>query len=288
MTPLVHAENTTYKVESPQGKFCLRVCRPGYQSDANIQSEIQFVAALREAGFPVPEPYAARVVKASGPEVPDVRNCVLLRWQEGAFAHEGYSLPQAAKVGRLMARFHDFGARWEKPKGFDRQQLHAWAFNDVPQPALDEKPESVDPDDFALLAQVDREARELLKSLPRDSKHYGLIHADLHQGNVLFEDDEIHVIDFDDLGYGFWLYDLAAALTYQAATEQYPQIRKTMLEAYAEVRPLPPRTEELLSRFIQLRAAGVANWILNRTDNPRFRERAGEYVAGFCKSIRSA
>jgi len=288
MTSLFHGENTTYKVESPQGDFCLRVCRPGYQSDSNILSEIEFLTALKHASFPVPEPYQDRVVKASVPEVPEARNCVLLRWQEGKFCREGYSIAQAAAVGKLMAELHNFSSQWVLPEGFDRQQLHGWAFDHVPQPALAVRQDSIDPEDFDLLVQVDQEARDLLNRLPRDAANFGLIHADLHQGNVLFDGDEIHVIDFDDLGYGFWLYDFSAALCFMVEEDEYPQVRDALLNGYSKVRPLPPGTEELLPAFIRLRAAGIANWILNRTDNPMFRERAREYVHGFCTSIRNA
>ncbi len=52
--PLVHAENTTYHVLSEAGEFNLRISRPGYQSSANIDSEIAFLSALRAEGFRVP------------------------------------------------------------------------------------------------------------------------------------------------------------------------------------------------------------------------------------------
>lgn len=187
-----------------------------------------------------------------------------------------------------MARLHDFSSSWPRPAGFDRQELHGWAFDNVPQRALAVRPASIDAEDFDLLVQVDQEAREILNRLPRDAANFGLIHADLHQGNVLFDRDEIHLIDFDDLGYGFWLYDFAAALCYQVDRQEYSEVRDALLNGYVKVRPLPPGTEELLPAFIRLRAAGIANWILNRTDNPKFRERAREYVHGFCTSIRKA
>lgn len=288
MTSLVHAENTTYRVESPQGTFNLRVCRPGYQSDANVTSEIEFVADLGRAGFPVPVPYQARFVKAVIDEVPEPRNCVLLRWQEGEFSRKGYTLSQVDSLGRLMAKFHEFSLDWRVPAGFDRQHLHSWAFEDVPQTALAARPEKVDLEDFELLKVVDEEARSLLKSLPRDSSYYGLIHSDLHHGNVLFEDDDIHVIDFDDLGYGFWIYDFAAALSFRVKEEGFAETRDALLDAYAQVRPLPPRTEELLPAFIRLRCAGIANWMINRQDNPKIREELGQWVHSLADKIRCA
>ncbi len=83
MSSLVHAENTTFKVESPQGTFNLRIGRPGYQTDRATESEIRFLSALREAGHRVPKPYVDRLIKAGVDEVPEVRNCVLFHWMGG-------------------------------------------------------------------------------------------------------------------------------------------------------------------------------------------------------------
>lgn len=285
--PLVHAENTTYKISSSQGDFCLRVSRPGYQSSENIQSEIQFLVALAEAGFPVPVPYEGRMVRASSPKVPQERDCVLLRWQEGEFV-DGFSVPQSRNIGRLMAELHEFGRNWTMPEGFHRQQLHEWAFGDHDEPALAAKPEGIDQADFDLLVQTDKEARDLIKSLPRTPAHFGLMHADLHQGNLLFDGDEVRAIDFDDLGWGFWMYDFAAALAYQIPKPHYGDVRAAMLSGYAEICPLPPDAEALLSPFLRLRLTGVACWIIRRTDNPRMRERAPIIVRQLCEGIRAA
>ena len=40
----------------------------------------------------------------------------------------------------------------------------------------------------------------------------GLIHADLHYENFLFHDGVARAIDFDDCGWGFYLYDVAVTL----------------------------------------------------------------------------
>ena len=41
---------------------------------------------------------------------------------------------------------------------------------------------------------------------------FGLIHADLHLDNTLFADGEARLIDFDDCGFGYRIYDVAVAL----------------------------------------------------------------------------
>jgi Ser/Thr protein kinase RdoA (MazF antagonist) len=281
---LVHAENTTFRIEAAEGTFCLRICRAGYQSDANVQSELAFLAALSGAGFDVPQPYEARIVKASAPEVPEPRNCVLLRWQDGEFAREGFTPEQARGTGRIMAEMHEFAAKWFPPAGFTRQELHA----KIREPFLLEEPVAfASESDRQLLVNVLRSSRRMLERLGRDPTYFGLIHGDLHRGNVLFDGAKVRVIDFDDLGWGYWVADLAAALAYEVGKAGFDEVRAAMLMGYQEVRPLPPQTDELLNDFLKMRFLTVAEWILQRMDNPQIRATGARWIERMAEGIRT-
>jgi Ser/Thr protein kinase RdoA (MazF antagonist) len=139
-----------------------------------------------------------------------------------------------------------------------------------------------------LLLDVEEEVRELLRSMPKDRANFGIIHADMHTGNVLFDGDDVYLIDFDDTGWAFWLYDFAAALAYGVAKPDFPGIRDAFFSGYEEVRPLSPGTHELLGPFIQIRLLGIAHWVMDRLDNPRLRETGGEFIRFLCEGIRAA
>lgn len=285
VTPLVHAENTTFRVTSPEGKFCLRISRPGYQSRSNIESEILFLDALKHEGLPAPRPYRPVVISASDPSVPEARDCVLLHWLEGEFANEGYSPAQARCVGQVMARMQRFSQQWTPPAGFDRQRIHRALERDS-TPSLETRPDNVSEEDFLLLREVDAESREMVRGLPQTPAFYGLVHADLHRGNVLFEGEVTRVIDFDDLGWAFWLYDFASALGLEVDRDEFPAVRDALLTGYTDVAPLPPQTEELLSSFLRLRLTGLAAWVLSRSDNPQLRTGAGRWIGRLAAAIR--
>jgi len=285
METLVHAENTTYKVTSDQGFFCIRVCRPGYRTRSQLESELAFVSDLASAGFHVPAPFPPGLVQASAPEVPEARNCLLLHWQEGVIHREGLSVAQAASVGEVMGRLHNFAAAWSVPEGFDRPSNFDWISK--PNGHFDAPNERIREEDRLLLLEVDQRTRGIVARLGRDPASFGLIHADLHHGNLLFDGDRLNLIDFDDVCWSYWLYDFAAALVYELPNAEYPAVRDAMLEGYARHRPLPPLTEELLNPFLQLRLAGVSNWILSRADNPRIRAASKGWIEHMCNSIRS-
>lgn len=281
MQPLVHAENTTFKVTSPQGVFNLRISRPGYQSLQNIRSEIAWLNALRTEGFRVPKPFHGRLVVAEHDAVPEPRACALFRWMDGEFRRE-WSPEDARKTGALIAHLHEFVRTWKPPGDFHRSDLHRWAFEKREFPKNAHLSEA----DHELLQRVEEEASESIRNLPRHPDWYGLIHADMHQNNVLFDRDEANVIDFDDCGYGYFVYDFAACLAYRGHVPTFPQIREALFAGYESVRPLPPGTREMLVPFLRWRLAGVSHWVLTRTDNPRMRETGHEWVEWMCNQIR--
>ena len=45
-----------------------------------------------------------------------------------------------------------------------------------------------------------------------DDRRVSTIHADLHAGNILVRDGGVTVIDVDDAGFGWHVYELAVAL----------------------------------------------------------------------------
>lgn len=284
--PLAHFENTTFYVNSGQGEFNLRISRPGNQTDDALSSEIAFLAALRNAGFRVPEPFQARFVIASDPGVPEPRQVVLFRWMGGEFLKDKLGPVEARMIGRVMAELHVFATEWQVPEEFDRSYLHAWAHKSVSPSRMDSPIEGLLEADRLMMIELDIQSRATINRLDPEPEVFGLIHSDLHIGNVLMENGNINIIDFDDSGYGYFCFDLAAALAFHLNDPQFMEIREAMLGGYEEIRPLPPETRAQLNGFIRVRIARVGRWILERTDNPKLREVGPEYVHQFCEGLR--
>jgi hypothetical protein len=58
------------------------------------------------------------------------------------------------------------------------------------------------------------------------------IHADVMRENVLVNYHSLSLIDFDDSGWGFALYDLGTVLSQNLYEPAYPQIRDALMEGY--------------------------------------------------------
>ena len=64
----------------------------------------------------------------------------------------------------------------------------------------------------AVTQAVFQRVRRVQDELGGGPDTFGLIHADIHQKNYLFCDGQLRLIDFDDSGWGHYLYDFAVTL----------------------------------------------------------------------------
>ena len=95
---------------------------------------------------------------------------------------------------------------------------------------------------------------------------------------MLFGNGSVGVIDFDDCGWGFFLYDLAVPLSEVTLRPAYPAMRDALLEAYARRRPLPDDAATHVDAFIVLRGLQILVWVLESRDLPAFRDRWADWV----------
>lgn len=78
-----------------------------------------------------------------------------------------------------------------------------------------------------------------LSALPKPPDAYGLIHADMNDGNfcVNYENGDITLFDFDDCSYGWFVYELASAwegFMGRAMFQPEPAKRKELMDHYFE------------------------------------------------------
>jgi Ser/Thr protein kinase RdoA (MazF antagonist) len=104
--------------------------------------------------------------------------------------------------------------------------------------------------------------RAVEEELGHGSEVFGLIHADLHYFNLLFEGRVVRAIDFDDCGFGYLLYDFAVMLNELLDWENYAALRAGLLAGYRRVRALPAEHEACIDSFIALRQVQDALWVL--------------------------
>ena len=123
-----------------------------------------------------------------------------------------------------------------------------------------------------VLADALRSARRSIAALAVTQSRRGLIHADLHYENVLFRTGTPLAIDFDDCGWGDYLYDLAVPLSELEDRSNYEALRDALLAGYARQRPLPRGFDDHLRALAILRRVQLIMWILESRDHAAFRD----------------
>jgi Ser/Thr protein kinase RdoA (MazF antagonist) len=108
-----------------------------------------------------------------------------------------------------------------------------------------------------------------------------MLHADLHFGNLLWQKDGIGIIDFDDSGFGFRMYDLAVTSWMINRNRKIPysnklRLKQALLEGYATVIPIDSHDSKLLNTLITTRELVLLGWLLRRQDNPKLRPFMGK------------
>ncbi|MCC7262147.1 MAG: phosphotransferase [Candidatus Latescibacteria bacterium] len=289
LRPLKHWNNTTFAVEAGQRRLVLRLNRPGFQDAAAIRSELQWLQALRAAGLRVPEPVPALdgqlVVNARAEGVPEPRDCALFIWLPGRFLNRRFGVRQLEAVGRFTAQLHC--TPFALPPGFGRKawDLHTLLGGD---PGIDHEgiKAYLKPGEGRVIAAVCARLESAFVDLGRSPETWGLIHADLHPDNLLFQRGEVGAIDFDDCGWGCLLYDLAVTLSELRRRPLYPQLRQALLRGYRQGRHLPTAHEDYLDTFMAGRLLGLAIWTAGVGDHPANRARAPRVVADTLEQLQ--
>ena len=274
-------ENQVFRIDAPIGPVALRLHRRGYRTDAEISSELHWMAAVQAGGLNVPAPIPA--LSGDMLQNVDATQVDILTWLNGVMLKttlEQADPPKRAtlyhQLGRQMARLHTISDAWTPPADFKRC---AWdrdgLLGDAPlwdrfwdNPALNA-------DDRDLFLAMRTRANADLARI-EGTLDYGLIHADLVSTNIMVDGEQMHLIDFDDGGYGFRLFELATALGKMLGAPDYPALRAALIASYTAQRPIDLSTLDLM---ILLRSATYVGWNVTRINEEDGASRNGGLIS---------
>jgi Ser/Thr protein kinase RdoA (MazF antagonist) len=287
-------ENAVFEVRTAEGApAVLRIHRRGYHSDADLRSELLWMAHLSRSGLPVPHPIPDRrdrlLIELGAEAGPDVWRIDMLSWMTGRPLGEtgvplGMAPAELARVfhslGAVAARMHAASDDWHRPAEFSRC---SWDLDGL----LGESPvwgrfwdlEALDGDQRRLIGHAREAACRDLRRFADAGGDFGLIHADLVRENVLVAEDGVQLIDFDDSGFGWRMFEIATALHRNRGEPHYALIECSLVSGYRSMRPLPDHELERLPLFMLLRSLTYLGWIRTRRDEPGSSLRLRRFIA---------
>lgn len=292
-----YRENAVFKVTTAGGqRYALRIHRPGYHSRAALRSELQWMEALLESGIPVPQVIPAEdgrlLVSEQVESVPEPRDIDLFAWIDGAPLGSveqglGDNADQITDIytaiGSTAAQLHNHASQWAIPEGFER---HAWDRDGL----VGEYPfwgrfwdlELLDDSQRQLMIDVrDRIARDL-REYDRSNQRYGMIHADFVPENLITDNGKVRLIDFDDAGFGWHMFELATALYFIREESYFPVAHKALIDGYRANRHLSEEDLGYLDLFLAARGCTYLGWIQSRQETETARDLAPELIQRAC------
>ncbi|OWV98045.1 phosphotransferase [Rhizobium sp. R693] len=286
-------ENAVFRIRLADGEpAALRLHRPGYHDDRTLVSELQWMAALKAGGLRVPAPIPTldghNLVTLPATPAFASQHADIVSWMSGEeLGRSGVPLRHSpdrieaifGQLGEAMAELHNISDRWTPAASFTRP---AWDFDGL----LGENPfwgrfwdcPGLAPEAARQLADLRLVLGKKLKAVERSGLDYGLIHADLVRENVLVGPDHVELIDFDDAGHGWRMFDIATTLLRSRHEPCYALIRDVLIAGYRKRRPLPDAALETLPLFLLLRSLTYIGWVGDRPTTPDAEQRMARYV----------
>ncbi|MBA2768687.1 MAG: phosphotransferase [Sporichthyaceae bacterium] len=286
------SENATYAVDDPASgaRTVLRVHRHGYHDGPEIESELAWLEALRtDAGVRTPRVLPTRdgrrLLALPEDGWPDPRHVVHFEWLPGVEpSPDDERLPASFELlGAITARMHDHAQRWRRPPGFARFSWdYEGAFGSVAQWGRWQDGVAVGDAEREVLGRLDATLRTRLARFGSGADRYGLIHADLRLANLLADGatGDVAVIDFDDCGWSWFLYDFGSAVSFFEHDPRVPELTDAWVRGYRTVRTLPAEDEAEIPTFVMMRRLLLVAWIGSHSGTDLARSMGAEYTAG--------
>ncbi len=236
--------------------------------------ELDLLAYLREYKLAVPEPVTRldgerlsvmgaatdshtgrpsdplTSIPRSGPSIdspadpPDTPRCgALFRFFEGeehVTWHPEVNEPVVISFGSSVAEIHQQSDQFSRP--YCRHYFDLQYLLDGPLQTLESILKKRRGEDLTFFKEYADHMRRQISKLGKGKDIYGLIHADLHVGNILYHHENGYcILDFDQCAFGWRAYDVATFkynIMETVPDHLTDEIWRCFLEGYNRVRPL--------------------------------------------------
>ena len=284
------SENATFKVtDSDSGvDTILRIHRPFYHAKQAIQSELDWVQALREVQLVrtpaiLPSGSGEQVILAQD-SAGEERHAVMFEFMPGIEPTEDRLVDDFKTLGAITARLHDHAKQWDRPKNFTR---FTWDFETALGPnghwGSWRDGLAMGPSELEILGRLSDTLGARLDAFGKTKERFGLVHADMRLANLLVADKDVTVIDFDDCGFSWFMYDLGSSVSFIEDHPLIPDMTSSWVDGYRSVAGLSKEEETELPTFIMFRRLLLVAWVGSHQDTDTGKEMGANFTKVSCE-----
>ena len=265
-------ESFIYEFDRDDGQFILRIGHSHRRSPDLIRGEVDWINYLAANNVTV----ARAILSQTGNLVEPIEDghggqflCTSFVKAPGGPANDEHINEQLFRnYGRLLGQMHALAKTYQPSDAAWKRQAWDDPLNNTPDRQL--------PQSEKIIRQKYQSVFEHLQTLPREKEGYGLIHQDVHLGNLFVDEDyTLTLFDFDDAVYGHFIYDIAMVLFYivmwdiNDTSGFTKRFMPTFLQGYREHNDLDPRWLAEIPYFLKLREIDLFAAILfTEGENP--------------------
>jgi Ser/Thr protein kinase RdoA (MazF antagonist) len=279
------SENATYLAQEGERRLILRVHRPGYHATHEITGELAWISALRAEGIvETPAPIAGsdgKLLHALDHEGAE-RMVAAFDFVPGRSPEPHEDLVDwFRELGMITARLHVHARAWPRPADFARK---SWTVDTI----LGRKGYwgdwrrglGLDDAGRALLERAQDAIAAELARYGSGEDRFGLIHGDLRLANLLVDGPRMRVIDFDDCGFGWFMYDFASAVSFFEHEPVVLALAESWAAGYRRVAALSAEDKAMLPALVLMRRMLLVAWVASHAETPTAQEMGAAYTEG--------
>jgi Ser/Thr protein kinase RdoA (MazF antagonist) len=265
----------------------IRVHRVGYSSAAEIRSELEWINALRrervvETATPVAGVNGEYLQTLESPSGRARRFAVAFERLPGQEPDAGADAPRwFERLGEVTARMHRHARSWALPERFRRKRWDLEAMvGDQGYWGPWRAALGLEAAGALVIERALADIRERLARFGTGADRFGLVHADLRLANLLVDGARLRIIDFDDCGFGWFMYDFAAAVSFIEHEVVVGELVRAWTDGYRRVAPLSAEELEAIPSFVVLRRILLTAWLASHAEVPSARAMGAAYTQG--------
>ncbi len=262
---LNYTENATFEIKPAETEhFIMRVHRALYTTENSIKSEFAWLESLRKDKIHVPQPIINKngeyVVKIQMPEYEDFRYVDCTKFEQGDAPLQIPKLELFKELGEIIGKVHNNSEHFKKPEYYNRIVWNAnttFSRKNNYHYEYYKENSAFNKEDLKILDEGEKKICQKLETYGQSSQNYGLIHSDFRFSNILLDKEKFTVLDFDDCGEGWYMYDLGSVLAFNEDRDDAKQIMDMVFEGYSKVRTLRQQDLDMFETFQLLRRYGM-------------------------------